>query len=264
MKDKRITMLYGILICAILALGIGVFSLAMNNDGKDNKEEKPSTQKISTKTRRPTTSRESEITTSEEVTIPPTPASTSITTSSVSSSTVKTTAKTTSKITTKKTTKKTTKSTKKTTKKKTTLPTHTVIPPNAERETTESSTVYPLAQDSIAWDIFDRINRAREKNGLEPVKVAVDLRRLAEEAADYLYDFTDTEVKNYIYGLNNYRRVTNHILTYDQAVLSLYNGTVQNTDIITDKSLRYVGIGVIFRQVGLGDLPTYYYVIIYE
>lgn len=263
MEDKRVALLYGILICAVFALGIGVLSLTLGNNDKEEENTK-TTLRVSTKTRRTTTSTESTTTISTESTtsssIPTTSNATSIIgkPTTVSSSTKKITTKNTTKASTKKTTKKTTaKTTKKTT-------TQVVIPPNPDRETTEESTTYPLAQDDIEWAIFDKINEERAKAGFNPVKMSVEFRRLAEEGADYLYDFGDEEVRQYLYGFNNYRRFSNNLLSVDKAVLSLYTATIVNTPVITDSSIRYVGIGVIFREIGLGDRPTYYYVIIYE
>lgn len=263
MEDKRVALLYGILVCAILALIIGVFSLTFGNNDSDKSNEK-TTMKVGTKARRTTTSSDEKTTTIDS----PSSSTSSVASSSTNSTTseVTTNSSTTKKITTKATTKSTTKkSTKKTTAKTTRKTTTQVeIPPSSDRETTLDSTTYPLAQDDMEWAIFDRINAERGKKGYEYVEVAVEFRRLAEEAADYQYDFTAEEVREYLYGLNNYRRVSNHLETVEKATLSLYTATIQNTPVITDPSIRYVGIGVIFRQVGLGDRPTYYYVIIYE
>lgn len=268
MEDKRVAILYGILVCAIIGLGVGVLSLTLGNTSSKKLENDKTTMRVSTNTRRTTTSTDEANSTSEPTSsIEPTSSeiATSNSTEKVTSNTTEPTTKnTTKKVTTKATTKKTTKTTKKTTKSTKKTTNQVVIPPSGDRETTDESTTYPLAQDDIEWAIFDRINAERARKGFKPVKVAVDFRRLAEEGADYLYDFSDAEVRKYLYGLNNYRRLTNHILTVDQAVNSLYTATIQNTPVVTDSSIRYVGIGVIFRQRGLGDLPTYYYVIIYE
>ncbi len=266
MEDKRVAILYGILICAVLALGIGVLSLTFSNNDSEKGNEK-TTMKVGTKPRRTTTSSDktdsTDDTTSDVSNSSTTEATSNDSTSpTTENSTSNSTPKVTSKSSTKKTTSKTTKKTTSKTTKKTT--TENTTPPSTDRETTNGPTTYPLAQGDIEWAIFDRINQERVKKGFKPVEMAVEFRRLAEEGADYLYDFGDAEVKKYLYGLNNYRRLTNHVLTPEKASLSLYTATVQNTPILTDSSIRYVGIGVIFRQIGLSDLPTYYYVFIYE
>ncbi len=168
--------------------------------------------------------------------------------------------------TTKITTKKRTTTTKKPTKKTTTQKINTgesVIPIPDEREITYESTDYPNADDEGAWNIVDKINEERLKNGLKPVHVAVELRRLAEEAADFWYEYSDEEIKNYLYGHSNYRRKSNHLYT-NSAYLSMYEATVANTRVTTDKNIRYVGVGLIYRINGIGGLATHYYVIIYE
>ncbi|MDE5630143.1 MAG: hypothetical protein K2I70_00935, partial [Bacilli bacterium] len=193
--------------------------------------------------------------------------STNSTTSNVPE--IKTSQTNSSKTTTKSTTKnKTTTTTKKktTTKKNTTTKVNSggsVIPIPAEREVTYESTDYPNADDEGAWNIVDMINDERAKNGLKPVEVAVELRRLAEEAADFWYEYSDDEIKNYLYGHSNYRRKSNHLYT-NSAYLSMYEATIKNTKVTTDKNLRYVGVGLIYRANGIGGLATHYYVIIYE
>ena len=44
----------------------------------------------------------------------------------------------------------------------------------------------------------------------------------------------------------------------------MYEATVKNTKVTTNKNLKYIGVGLIYRVNGIGGLATHYYVIIYE
>ena len=262
MSDKKKIVILSLIIGFVAILIILVGYIAYLSFVEENKT---STDKLSTTTRR-TVDVSEEATTNlpnqEEMT---TTSSTTTTTTTTSSTTALTT-KSTTKSHTSTTTKKKTTTTKKSTTKKTTTKVNSggvVIPIPDEREVTYESTDYPGADDEGAWNIVDLINEARQKNGLKPVEVAVELRRLAEEAADFWYEYTDVEIKAYLYGHSNYRRKSNHLYT-NSAFLSMYQATIENTKVTTDKNLKYIGVGLIYRENGVGGLPTHYYVIIYE
>lgn len=256
MSDKKKIVILSLIIgfVAILIILVGYIAYLSFVD-----ENKTSTDKLSTTTRRTVDASEETTTNLVNQEEP-----TTTTTTTSTSTTLPTTNKTTTKSTTKNKTTTTKKST--TTKKKTTTKTNSggsVIPIPDEREVTYESTDYPNADDEGAWNIIDMINAARKNNGLKPLEVAVELRRLAEEAADFWYEYSDNEIKNYLYGHSNYRRKSNHLYT-NSAYLSMYEATVQNTKVTTDKNLKYVGVGLIYRENGIGGLATHYYVIIYE
>lgn len=261
MSDKKkiviLSLIIGFIVVLIILVGIIAY-LSFVNENKNHDE------KLSTTTRRTVDVSDEQDTTSTSTT-QSTTTSTQTVTSSISPTTSKTnsTNSTTKTTTTKKTTtaKKAT-----TTKQKTTTKASSggsIIPIPDEREVTYESTDYPNADDEGAWNIVDMINAERTKNGLKPVEVAVELRRLAEEAADFWYEYSDDEIKNYLYGHSNYRRKSNHLYT-NSAYLSMYEATIKNTKVTTDKNLKYIGVGLIYRVNGIGGLATHYYVIIYE
>lgn len=261
MSDKKkiviLSLIIGFVVVLIILVGIIAYLSFVN-------ENKNSSSKLSTTTRRTVDASDEQDATSKSTT-----QSTTTSTQPVTSSISPTTSKTNStNSTTKTTTKKKTTTSKKTTttKRKTTTKASSggsIIPIPDEREVTYESTDYPNADDEGAWNIVDMINAERTKNGLKPVEVAVELRRLAEEAADFWYEYSDDEIKNYLYGHSNYRRKSNHLYT-NSAYLSMYEATIKNTKVTTDKNLKYIGVGLIYRVNGIGGLATHYYVIIYE
>lgn len=261
MSDKKkiviLSLIIGFVVVLIILVGIIAY-LSFVNENKNHDE------KLSTTTRRTVDVSDEQDTTSTSTT-----QSTTTSTQTITSSISQTTSKTNStNSTTKTTTKKKTTTAKKatTTKQKTTTKASSggsIIPIPDEREVTYESTDYPNADDEGAWNIVDMINAERTKNGLKPVEVAVELRRLAEEAADFWYEYSDDEIKNYLYGHSNYRRKSNHLYT-NSAYLSMYEATIKNTKVTTDKNLKYIGVGLIYRVNGIGGLATHYYVIIYE
>lgn len=130
-----------------------------------------------------------------------------------------------------------------------------IMPPEVNYEIASGKSNYPDSLDDWEWGIVNRINEMRRKNGLNELLVAVPLRSLAEEAADLWLGSGGDVVKEYLTGHSNYRKYTN----YDNVSIdSLYNDTINVTNIVTNASLRYVGVGVILKN------NTYYYVIVYE
>ncbi len=265
MNDKKKIIILSLIIgfVAVLLILVGIIAYLSFID-----ENKTPNDKLSTTTRRTVLSKDEEETTTNGIQNPT--QSTTVTTKEISSTEVTTSKNNSSKPITSSTTttKKKTSSTKKktTAKKKTTTKTNSggsIIPIPDEREVTYESTDYPNADDEGAWNIVDLINEERIKNGLKPVEVAVELRRLAEEAADFWYEYSDDEIKDYLYGHSNYRRKSNHLYT-NSAYLSMYEATVKNTKVTTNKNLKYIGVGLIYRVNGIGGLATHYYVIIYE
>lgn len=196
-----------------------------------------------------------ESTTTMPTTLPTTsePLTTTVpTTITTTSSSKKTTTTTKKKTTTKKTT----------TKKKTTTTTTTteVVP---DREIAYTSTTYPGAIDFWEWGIVDLINEERASLGLPTLDVAVDLRELAETAADYWYDHSNDIIDDIIGNHSYYgKKLIN--ANYLESYQYLYDATVSNTDVTTNPHYRYLGVGVIYRDVGDTGMRTHYYIIIYE
>lgn len=245
----KIIILYALIAFMIVVIGclLIITFLSAKEENKDNVD------KLSTTTRR-TMSSTSTLPTNEttEVIEPPT-TTTSTTTSTTSTS--------------KKTTKRTTTSRKKTTKKTTTTKKITTSVPDfpepIDRETTNESTDYPNALDEWEWKVVDAINAERIKNGLNPLEVAVDLRRLAEEAADFWYEYDDDEISDYLEGYSHYAIKSNN-LSMSTGYNYLIDRTKINTKVTTNKYMRYLGVGVIYLDRGLNGIKTHYYVIIYE
>lgn len=130
-----------------------------------------------------------------------------------------------------------------------------ILPPTITHEVANDKSTYPDAIDDWEWAIVNLINETRRKNGLNELLVARDLRQLAEEAADLWLGSGSDVVKEYLQGHSNYRKYTNH---EDVTPLSLYGDTVNATKVTTNSALRYLGVGVLYKN------DTYYYVIIYE
>lgn len=130
-----------------------------------------------------------------------------------------------------------------------------ILPPSITHEVANDKSQYPDSLDEWEWGIVNLINSERRKNGLGELLVGRDLRQLAEEAADLWLGSGGEVVKEYLKGHSNYRKYTNYD---DVSFTSLYNDTIAVTNVTTNASLRYVGVGVIQKN------DTYYYVIVYE
>lgn len=231
---KKIVILISIIALVIILIVLFVFLVILSFNQKEEKS------KISTTSRRtisikmtsssviPTTTEKVK---TEEVTI---------TTKKVTTQRKTTNLKTTSKITEQSTT-----STK----------IIEILPPVIEHETTIDKSTYPDSLDAWEWQIVNLINEQRKKNGLNELLVAKDLRQLAEEAADLWLGSGGDIVKEYLTGHSNYRKYTNYD---DVNATSLYNDTVAATKVTTNPALRYLGVGVLYKN------DTYYYVIVYE
>lgn len=132
-----------------------------------------------------------------------------------------------------------------------------------DREVAEDSTTYPNALDFWEWNIVDLINAERVSLGNPQLKVAVDLRRLAEQAADYWYDHTAEEVQAYIGDYRFYaRQIVNANMTASYNYI--YDLVEYYTDITTNKNYEYIGVGVIYLDQSLKGMRTHYCVIIFE
>lgn len=130
-----------------------------------------------------------------------------------------------------------------------------ILPPSVSHEITFDKSTYPDSLDAWEWQIVNLINAERKKNGLNELLVAKDLRQLAEEAADLWLGSGTEVVKEYLTGHSNYRKYTNYD---DVTANSLYNDTIASTKVTTNSALRYLGVGVLYKN------NTYYYVMIYE
>lgn len=134
-----------------------------------------------------------------------------------------------------------------------------VVPDYVEAQ---GSSKHPQALDSWEWEIISKINEARVKNGLSELIVAEALRTMAETAADKYYLENDEAVRRYLDGYNNYRLKSNN--PGEITVNSLYKNTISSVNIETNNNIKYVGVGIIYRENGWANLPSYYYCIIYE
>ena len=237
-----------------------------------NKEDKKDENKfVGTTSRRTykTTSKKTTTTTTTDILFEES-TTTTITTSQTTSVPLTTTVTTTKKPTTttkggttKKTTKKTTRktTTKKTTTKKPTTQAPSV--PDNSYTIAYESTTYPLAVDFWEWGVVDLINEERASLGLPSLEVAVELRELAETAADYWYDHSNSVIDEIIGNHNYYgKKLIN--ASYLESYQYLYDTTVSNTDVTTNPYYSWIGVGVIYREVGDTGMRTHYYVIIYE
>lgn len=136
------------------------------------------------------------------------------------------------------------------------------IPSVPDYAEAQGSSKHPQAVDSWEWEIIGKINDARAKNGLQKLIVAEDLRTKAETAADKYYLENDDAVRRYLDGYNNYRLKSNN--PGEINVNSLYKNTISSVSIETNNYIKYVGVGIIYRENGWDGLPSYYYCIIYE
>lgn len=128
-----------------------------------------------------------------------------------------------------------------------------------DRETTTSDTDYPNAQNSWEWEIVNYINQEREKNGLNKLEVATDLRALAHEGADLLEDYGINTTTEYLSDYNFYRGESNII----QESKTFFDGARNATKVTTGEYLRYLGVAVLTKKPQ-GGLTKYYCIIIYE
>lgn len=127
----------------------------------------------------------------------------------------------------------------------------TVIP-SSPRTVVNGPSGYPDSVYSMENEILNLINADRRKRGYQEVRVAKELRALAEEAADLMYGYSSDEVKKYLYPNTNRRYFDNS----NPSSEFLYNKF--KSDIENNKDMKYVGIGVIKKSSGT------YYVLIYE
>lgn len=130
-----------------------------------------------------------------------------------------------------------------------------VFPPSITHETTNGKSIFPNSLDDWEWEIVNLINKERKKNGLSELLVAKDLRQLAEEAADLWGSSEPDDATKVLTGHSYYRKYSNYD---DVNSSSFYEDTIVETKVTTISELRYLGVGVIYKN------NTYYYVIIYE
>lgn len=117
------------------------------------------------------------------------------------------------------------------------------------------------AVDSWEWYVADKINEMREKNGLNRLTVAVELREFAESAGDVYNSQGEEATTDYLNGYSNYR-----FWTVNQSVNQDYlvNNTINATSITTNKYYTYMGVGIIKHVNKQNGLPSYHYCIIYQ
>ena len=237
-NDKgKVMVLISLIIAVSIVLVFFVFLAILDITHKDTKS------KLSTTTRR-TIKEEENTTTNSEVTEPITENSTT---------TVSTTQVASSNSTRPSTTRKTT------TKVVTTVveeETDTVIPSH-DYEIVYDKTTYPDALDSWEWEVINLINQERRKNGLSELLVARELRNMAEEAAYMYYASGSSAIKPYLSGYSYLYMHSN----LDIDANTLYESTLNSTKITTNPDIKYVGAGVLVKNI---TLDTYFYVIVYE
>lgn len=237
-NDKgKVMVLISLIIAVSIVLVFFVFLAILDITHKDTKS------KLSTTTRR-TIKEEENTTTNSEVTEPITENSTT---------TVSTTQVASSNSTRPSTTRKTT------TKVVTTVveeETDTVIPSH-DYEIVYDKTTYPDALDSWEWEVINLINQERRKNGLSELLVARELRNMAEEAAYMYYASGSGAIKPYLSGYSYLYMHSN----LDIDANTLYESTLNSTKITTNPDIKYVGAGVLVKNI---TLDTYFYVIVYE
>ncbi len=135
------------------------------------------------------------------------------------------------------------------------------IPEIPSYEEATGASTHANAEDSWEWYIVNKINDIREKNGLNRLIVAVDLRELAETAGDIYYSQGEDAVGDHLDGINNYR-----FWTINQGVNQDYlvNNTINATSVTTNSYYKYIGVGVIKHIDNQNGLPSYHYCIIYQ
>ena len=138
--------------------------------------------------------------------------------------------------------------------------------PTTTYETTTSSTTYQNAIDAYEWALVNRINQARRNNGLQELEVAVRFRQLAEEFADRVENNSCSVVsldnaKTYInYAGGDFYNTVNAWVRgggfSESQMLSMndefydYIISTSSVLVITSADIRYIGVGVIKKQVG--------------
>ena len=135
------------------------------------------------------------------------------------------------------------------------------IPEIPSYEEATGASNHANAEDSWEWYIVNKINDIREKNGLNRLIVATELRELAETAGDIYYSQGEDAVGDYLDGINNYR-----FWTINQGVNQDYlvNNTINATRVTTNNYYKYIGVGVIKQINNQNGLPSYHYCIIYQ
>lgn len=253
MKNDKTKILVLRIIIALLIISIGIFLVLAVFD-LSSTEEAPKL--LGTTTRRTysttSTSSTSLVVETPDITTNKNEGSTNPTNKTNSTSGTKSTKKTTNKVDV------TTKTTTESSGEEPTSP----IPVVPDYTEAQGASKHPQAVDEWEWEIISKINETRVKNGLSKLIVAEDLRTKAETAADKYYLENDDAVKRYLDGYNNYRLKSNN--PGEISVNSLYQNTISSISIETNKYIKYVGVGVIYRETGWAGLPSYYYCIIYE
>ncbi len=154
-----------------------------------------------------------------------------------------------------------TKTTKTTTSTKTSKMTTTTKANN--RHIVTNASTYPNALDAWEWQIVNLINEERGRNGLKSLAVAEDLRDIAEKGADDWINLSQEELKRVLYGHSYYAKKSNG-LNATTGYETLYENVLSKTSITTNEGLKYLGVGIIYKENGENGIPSHYFVIIYE
>lgn len=236
-NDKgKIMVLVSLIIAVSIMLVVFVFLAVIDITKKD------ASSKLKTTTRRTVVTKpsgdESELPTTDEPTTTEEPTTATTTKTSTTAQRITTTTKGAgTKVTTK-------------------APEETVIPSHTYEVVTDATT-YPDALDTWEWNVINLINEERRRNGLNELLVARELRNKAEEAAYMYYASGSESLKPYLSGISYLYMHSN----LDIDAHALYESTLNSTKITTNPDLRYVGAGVLLKNV---TLDTYFYVIVYE
>lgn len=135
------------------------------------------------------------------------------------------------------------------------------------RTTTTTITTEPIIDDVTLiteesledwpYKIFKIINEERNKSGLLNLSVKQDIYDLSLDAVNKWEYLKDSGLKEYLKEYNYYGFQSN-ILNSQNGYQKIAEETIKNTDITTNKYLKYVGLSLIEK-----DKRTYF-IIIYE
>lgn len=118
-------------------------------------------------------------------------------------------------------------------------------------EVVNSNSYYPNSLGDWENNIANLINQYREDNGLNELKVSVELREMAETIADNdLINNNITKNKFIVYKDAN--------IGYSTGYKELYNYAIEEINFKSLKKIEWMGIGVIYKN------NTHYFCLVYE
>lgn len=138
--------------------------------------------------------------------------------------------------------------------------TNKIIIPSSTTTQAPEEDVILITEDSLEdwpYKIFKIINEERIKKGLESLSVKKDIYDLSLSAVNKWEEIKDSGLKEYLKEYNYYGYQSN-ILSNATGYKIIANETIKNTDITTNKYLKYIGLSLIQKD------KRYYFIIIYE